>query len=244
VLFFALRPVVLELFDIGMQTLGLPEATGYRRTLALLERGPVHVAAVWCGLFRPFLSFALLWAAVAHMKVGLWRLLGHDIERYFQRPFLSTNLVELWKRYSFHYREFLVQAFYYPVFLRYLRRRPRLRVFVATLAAAGLGNFLYHVLYAALQYEASPEVFFARMRTIPYYLLLGAGIAGTQVFLVARGRRRRRPWSGGWKIGLDVLGVVATFAFFVWIRPFHHLPKRDTIGETLRLLLAALGIQG
>ena len=164
------------------------------------------------------------------------------MERYFQRPYLSTNLVELWKRYSFHYREFLVQAFYYPVFLRYFRRWPRLRVFAATFAAAGLGNLVYHVMFAALAYETTPEIFVSRMATLPYYVLLGTGIAATQVFLVARGRRRRRPWTRGWRLGLDLLAVAATFAFFVWIRPFHHLPKDDSLEASFRLVLAALGI--
>ena len=79
------------------------------------------VASVWATLVYEFLNFYMLWSAVAHLKVGLWRLFGYDIEPYFQKPFLATNLLELWKRYSYYYKEFLVQTFYWPVFLRFFK---------------------------------------------------------------------------------------------------------------------------
>ena len=242
ILFFALRPVALELFRMVMAVLDIEPLRRYGPLVSALDRGPVSVAAVWCALFYSFLSFALLWAGVAHLKVGLWRLFGYDIERYFQKPYKATNLVELWKRYSYHYREFLLRAFYYPVFLRVFKKHLRLRIFVATLAAAGFGNLVYHIVFASLIYGTTPEIFVSRLGTIPYYLLLGVGIAATQVWLVERGHERRQPWSGGWRTGFDLLAVAGTFGFFVLIRPFHHIPHDGSMMDALRVVLAAFGI--
>ncbi len=244
VFFFCIRPLVLKLFRLGMDALDLGHLTRYGDVVDVMRAGVVpEVGAMWCVLIYSFLSFYLLWTAVAHLKVGLWRLFGYDIEPYFQKPFLATNLVELWKRYSYYYREFLVQAFYYPVFLRCFRKSPRLRIFVATLAAAGFGNLVYHLMYSCLYYGTTMEIVAREMRTVPYYLLLGVGIAATQVYLVARGRKRRRPWTGGWKTGLDILAVMGTFGFFILIRPFHHVPLDESIMDALHLVLAAVGIR-
>jgi hypothetical protein len=245
VVFFCFRPIFLGAFQAGMEVLGAPPRTSYGGLIRAMQTGIRPGAlSVWGVLLYEFFNFYLLWTAVAHLKVGLWRLFGYDIEPYFQKPFLATNLVELWKRYSYYYKEFLVRAFYYPVFLRFFKSTPRLRVFVATMAAAGFGNLLYHLVYTGLFYGATTEVFGARLMTLPYYVILGGAIALTQVYLIERGRRRRRPWQWGPKIGLDVLAVIGTIGVFVLVRPFHHAPKHYSWAETGQVVLAAFGIQG
>lgn len=246
VAFFYFRPVILKALWLGAQNLGIVTTSRYEQLARYFDRGLTpDVSAVWFVLIYEFLSFYFLWTAVAHLKVGLWRLFGYDIEPHFQRPFASTNLVEWWGRYSYYYRAFLVQAFYYPVYLRYFKRRPYLRIFVATFAAAGLGNLVYHLVYAGLYHGATPEVLVPRLRAFPYYLIIGFAIAFTQVWLVARRRRGRRPrraWTWDRKISLDILAVIGTVGFFVLVRPFHHLPKDESIMDAVRLVLAALGI--
>lgn len=242
VAFFALRPVGLELFMRGVEALGIEPIRYYSTLVDRLAGGHVlSAAAIWCTLIYAFLNFYWLWTAVAHLKVGLWRLFGYDIEPYFQKPFLATNLVQFWRRYSYYYREFLVRAFYYPVFLRFFRNQPYVRVFVATFAAAGLGNLIYHVYWAALFHGATPELVGSRLATFPYYVLIGASIAATQVYLLRR-RRRRRPWTRGWRIAVDSLAMVGTIGLFVLIRPFHHVPKDDSIADAGRIVLAAFGL--
>jgi hypothetical protein len=243
VLFFSLGRVLLEALYEGGLALGLQSYPGYDDLVRALHAGRTPgVADVWFALAWAFLSFYLLWTAVAHFKVGLWRLFGYDIEPYFQRPFAATNFVDVWRRYSYYYREFLVQTFYYPVFLRCFKKRPRLRIFVATFAAAGLGNLVYHILYQGLYRGPSPEMLAAELRTLPYYVLLGGLIAATQVWLVYGPRRRRRAWTRSPRIGLDVLAAAATLGAFITIRPFHHVPIDYTLGDSLRIVLAAFGI--
>jgi D-alanyl-lipoteichoic acid acyltransferase DltB (MBOAT superfamily) len=69
------------------------------------------------------MKWTFSWGGVMHFKVGLWRVCGYKIDPYFNFPWLSTNLVALWSRFTFHYREFLVRAFYYPVFFRFFKKK-------------------------------------------------------------------------------------------------------------------------
>jgi len=244
VAFFALGPMGLELLSSGFQMLGTDPVGTYDGLLAAPAMGYTPgVGTVWSVLLLEFLRFYYVWAAVAHLKVGLWRLFGYDIEPYFQKPFLSTNLVELWRRYSYYYRAFLVQAFYFPVFLRFFKRRPLPRIFFATLVAACFGNFLYHMLFELLTWGSKPDVLVSQLRTLPYYLVLGAAIAATQVWLMRHGRRPRRAWTLDRRIVLDVLAVAGTVGFFIWIRPLHHVPAENTFLDGLRICLSAVGIQ-
>lgn len=245
VFFFCLGPVILTILPTIANSLGIMPLISYEGIVEGMKRGYApQVAGVWTALIYQFLRFYLLWTAVAHLKVGLWRLFGYDIEPYFNKPFASTNLVELWKRFSYYYRQFLVQAFYYPVFLRFFKKWPKLRIFVATFAAAGFGNLLFHIVDSSLIDGAAPGVVVAELRAYPYYLLLGVAIALTQVWLVARGWNpsHRKAWTWGWKLGLDVLAATSVIGFFILIRPFHHLPKDYPLIDTLRLVFSAFGV--
>ena len=242
VVYFAMRGTVLEGLTLLMETLGFPAWTSYNDLIGAMHAGAAPTAAsVWLVLIYAFLNFFMLWAGVAHLKVGLWRLVGYDIAPHFQKPFLSTNLIEWWKRYSYYYREFLMQAFYLPVFLRCFRKRPVLRVFVATLAAAGFGNLVFHIMESCLETSSTPAVWAAQLRTLPYYVLIGGAIGMTQIWIHWRGRSRRRPWTGRWRAALDVLAVVGTVGFFVLVRPFHHVPLGNSLSDCGAIVLTALG---
>ena len=128
------------------------------------------------------LRWLVLWGGVVHMKTGLWRICGYRVDAYFDKPWLSTNLVVFWGRFTFHYRAFLSRAFYYPVFFKVARKHLRVRVVVATLAATALGNLLWgHVaerlFYRGLEGRQVLEV----LRTWPYFLLLGGHLGDRAV---------------------------------------------------------------
>jgi len=243
VFFFYLQPVALGALYLGLGALDLPQRTSYAVAVAALDEGATLPAVwVWGVMLYHFFNFYLLWTAVAHLKVGLWRLFGYDIETHFQKPFASTNLLEFWKRYSYYYREFLVQAFYIPVFLRVFKRRPYLRIMTATLAAATFGNLTFHIMEDSLYSGSTPEVWRVQLETLPYYLLLGLAVGLTQIWILARGRRGRRPWTGGWRVGFDVVAVVGTVGYYVVIRTFRHVPMQHSFGYALRIVAAAFGI--
>jgi hypothetical protein len=241
-LFFFFRWIVLAAYRSGIRGLDLSMITGYSSLIKRINADDINSAEIWSTLFYRFFNFYMLWTAIAHLKVGLWRLFGYDIDPYFNQPFRATNLAELWKRYSFHYREFLVQAFYYPVFLRYFKKRKKLRIFAATMSAAMVGNFIFHILEASLYKGSATDILMGQVRTLPYFFILGAIISLTQVWIISQGRKRRKPWTWGWKISLDGLALIASLSLFVLIRPLRHVPVKGTITDAFKIILAAFGI--
>jgi hypothetical protein len=209
---------------------------------AFMSGREVTSASVLATSFLDVTRWIMLWAGVVHFKVGVWRVCGFSVDPYFDKPYLATNLVSFWARFTFHYREFLVRAFYYPVFFRCFRRHKNLRVFMATMAAACAGNLVWgHVserlFYRGLALENIGYVF----GTWPYFACLGVGIGLTQIFLLHR-RRWRKPWSFGWGIALDVAAAYATVQFYALITIFARPASGSTAADLARLVLRGLGI--
>jgi hypothetical protein len=185
-----------------------------------------------------------LWGGIVHFKVGLWRVCGFRVDPYFDRPWLATNLVAFWARFTFHYREFLVRAFYYPVFFRFFRKRLALRVTVATMASVALGNLVWGHVSEGLFYRGLSWRSVARVLDAwPYFFLLGVGITATELYLLRKKKApRRRPWTGGARVALDVAAAYATLQFYGLITIFARPVPGSTLGMRARLFLAALGL--
>ena len=184
----------------------------------------------------------LLWASVVHFKVGLWRIFGYNVDPHFNRPWLATNLANFWARYAFHFRAFLVSAFYYPVFLRFFKKNLHLRVFVATMAAACVGNMIWGHMSENLFYEGLEwEYIVDYLPRWPYFLLLGLAISLVQVYLL-RKKRNRKPWTWGWRIGTDILATYLTIQFYCLIHIFGRPVPNGTVLDYWRLFLIGLGI--
>lgn len=239
--FLVLKYPILDGLSLVFLAAGVEVLTLWELTTRIELGSSVTLASIWSALLRDFLAFYLTWSVIAHFKVATWRLMGYDIAPYFQYPFLSTNIVEMWRRYSFYYREFLLAAFYYPVFLA-LRSFPRwLRTVLATLAAATLGNFLYHLLEALLYDQGEASVVVELFRTLPYFLIFGLAIALTSLYLSWKGPGRKA-WSPGIGLLFDVLGVVATFGFYILVRVMNHVPKEHSFTTAAKILLGAFGL--
>ncbi len=79
-----------------------------------------------------------------HIIIATCRMAGFKALRNTWSPLQSKTIAEFWNRYYYYFKELLVEFFFYPTFLRFFKTKPRLRMFMATMAAAGLGNMLYH----------------------------------------------------------------------------------------------------
>lgn len=184
----------------------------------------------------------MVWAAALHFKTGLWRVYGYRMEPYFNRPWLATNLVELWTRFTFHYREFLVRAFFYPVFFRWFRDHSGLRVFVATMAAAGFGNLFWGHLPEEFFYKGLRfENFYGVLQTWPYFVLLGLGVSLTELYLT-RNKTTRKPWTLDYHLPLDILAMYLTLQFYSLIHVFARPCQGGDLWDYTRLFLIGLGI--
>jgi D-alanyl-lipoteichoic acid acyltransferase DltB (MBOAT superfamily) len=190
------------------------------------------------------LQWILLMGGLYHFNVGMWRLFGYDIDPYMHFPLLATNMVSLWGRLTYHFKEVLVRAFYYPVFLRLSRWPLWARTVVATMVAAGLANWLWvHLTETLLFAGLSGSSVVRALRMWPYFLLLGGGISVAQLWVNWRGRRRK-PWSFDRRILLDVLAAYVTAQFYAMIHVFYYsyYITAGTVWDHWVIFLRGLGL--
>ncbi len=224
--------------------LGIPVFNARTRAMVshFVGGGEVSTASVLATTFLDLARWTMLWAGVVHFKVAIWRILGFRMEPYMDRPWLATDLATFWRRFTFHYREFLVRAFYYPTFFRYFRNHPRLRILAATLAAAGFGNLVWGHMTERLYYRGlEMENLLYVLGTWPYFLLLALGIAFSQIVLLRR--RTRRPWRRDLWLVKDIFAAWATLQYFALIHIFARPVPGSTLGDLTRLFLRGFGIQ-
>ena len=224
---------------------GIPVYLAYTREMVrhFMAGETVTTASVLATTFLDLTRWTMLWAGVVHFKVGVWRVCGYRMDPYIDKPWLATDLATFWARFTFHYREFLVRAFYYPVFFRCCQRRPYLRVLIATLAAAAFGNLVWgHVTerlyYRGLKWEHVTHV----LGTWPYFVLLALGIAASQIYLL-KFRRRRKPWTLDRHLWKDVVAAYCMLQYYALIHIFARPAAGSSVWDLGRLFLTGFGIR-
>jgi D-alanyl-lipoteichoic acid acyltransferase DltB (MBOAT superfamily) len=235
-----LRHAVVALFESA----GIPVYGGNTQNLIghYMKGEQISTVSVLSATMLNLFQWFIFFAAVGHFKVGVWRLCGYDVAPSFDKPWLATNLVAFWGRFTYHYREFLVRAFYYPVFFRYFRRHRKTRIVVATLASAGLGNMVWgHMVEINFYRGMQPEALAYVAGHWPYYLLLGGGIAITELYLLKH-KRKRKPWSRDRWLLTDLLAAYCTLQFFALIHVFNRTTEGSTVWDQCKLFLIAFGI--
>lgn len=75
--------------------------------------------------------------------VGLTRCFGVPMGPAFHAPLLARGIADWWRRYNTHFRDLLVDLFWYPVVLR-LRRRPVLAGYLGCAAVFMVGSAPLH----------------------------------------------------------------------------------------------------
>lgn len=146
----------------------------------------------WLSLGIHFFANRLLQLAIVfHIAIGTCRVAGFKALRGMYRPLDARSLADFWNRVHFYFKELMVEFFFFPVFVRYLRRHPRLRLFIATFAAACFGNFIFHLLrdIDAFSTMGLVTTLKAYRRYALYTFLLALGIALSQLWE----RRKQAP---------------------------------------------------
>jgi hypothetical protein len=190
--FIALKRV---LFGAGGSLTAVPHlAPGgriptYQMALDAMTLGhPYSLLMRWAALIGYFLMWMLYFTIFGHKVIGICRVAGFNAFRNTYKPHLATSIAEFFNCIYYYFKELLVTFFFYPTYLRWFKKQPRVRVFVATLAAAGFGNFLLHYfraedrilrdgLWRTLQFFGPYMI---------YALLLGSAIGLSQLRLLAR----------------------------------------------------------
>ncbi|MBF0370950.1 MAG: hypothetical protein HQL52_15990 [Magnetococcales bacterium] len=203
---------------------------------------PLTTSSVLLTTLLDLFRWVTIYASITHFKVGLWRICGYGVDANFDKPWLATNLVAFWKRFTFHYREFLARVFFYPLFFRFRRQGRKTRIITATLGAIVVGNLIWgHVVelffYRGMAWDELD--YFAQ--AWPYFILLGGGIALTELYLLQK-KSTRQPWQWGpWLMG-DVVASYLTLQFYALIHIFIFPVAGASVGDLFRLFLIGFGI--
>ncbi len=106
----------------------------------------LSLGAAWGVVGANFVLDVIGLAAGTHALVAIVRMAGYGIPRNVSRPLTSRSVAEFWNRYFYYFKELLVDFFFYPAFVRYFKKSPKLRIAFATFCAAFVGNVLFSVL--------------------------------------------------------------------------------------------------
>lgn len=214
---------------------GVP--TLHQAVMAQVEGQDHALSMRWAGLIATYFLDLIIIAFWGHVLVSIVRMIGYRIPRNTVNPLASRSLAEFWNRYFFYYKELLVDFFFYPAFLRWFKKTPKLRIAFATLCAAGFGNFLYHAMseihvFALLDLsDALP-----RFATFAFYVLvLSAGLIVSQI----RGRRPC-PEDGFWRY--QVLPRLNVMLFFCFLKIFDDIFGNGTLFDRFAFFLGLFGV--
>ena len=170
---------------------------------------PYHWYINWAVVLVDFIKALLTLSIWGHVIIATCRMAGFKALRNTWSPLRSKTIAEFWNRYYYYFKELLVEFFFYPTFLKYFKTRPRLRMFMATMAAAGLGNMLYHFfrdihIIMALGIWGALKAF---QVYVFYGLLLGTAIGLSQL------RNQHRKQSTHW-LNIYITAPVTVLGFF------------------------------
>jgi hypothetical protein len=175
---------------------------------------PVAWSMRWLSIIMQFVGVIAFVSVSGHKIIATCRMAGFAAARNTYKPFTSTTIAEFYNRIYYYFKELLVDFFFYPTYLRYFKRWPKLRLFIATLAAAGLGNFINHFLAndsMILQVGFWQEL--KNFHTYVFYCaVLGIAIGISQ----HRSTTRRKQQLSGFR-KVRAIAVVLTFYTFLTI---------------------------
>jgi hypothetical protein len=184
---------------------GVPSLDGAIRSCAAGQAIPRW--ACWAAVVANFSRKMLFITGYGHFIIAVCRFAGFQALRNTRRPLSSTTISEFYNRLYYYFKELLVEMFFFPTYLRCFRDRPRLRIFFATLMAAGFGNILFHYLrdFNFIVVMGPWRALLAFQVYIFYGLLLGTAIGISQIRALGRRVPPRGPW--------PVCGVLGFYCF-------------------------------
>jgi hypothetical protein len=193
----------------------------------------------WASLVAAFLSNVVEVASAGGFLVAICRMSGFRALRNTCRPLQAQTVADFWNRFSYYYKEMLVDCFFYPTFVRYFKRHPRLRVIAATFAAAGLGNILAEFFHNSpgriIEFGFWKALLSFRVFLFQA-LVLSTGIAVSQL----RGRRRSPDRST--VFAGRVMSAVGVGLFYCLLSAFDNPERAYGLGDHFRFLFHLFAI--
>jgi hypothetical protein len=196
---------------------------------------PLHME--WLALIAHYFLGLIFLAAWSHIVVAMVRMAGYCIPRNTVRPLAARTLAEFWNRYYYYFKELLVDFFFFPTFLRWFKKSPKLRIAFATFCAAAAGNFIFHIvervdMIATGGFLSTLEFFLSYLL---YTLVLATGLIVSQL-------RNRKPKPEDGFLRYEVLPRLNVGLFFCLLTIFDGHEHLFSIGERLSFLISLFGV--
>jgi hypothetical protein len=212
----------------SIPTLGIPELE------FAIRRAVIPIDVAWESVIAHFMGSLLGLSIFGHIIVASCRMAGFNVLRNTYRPLEARTVAEFWNRYYYYFKELLVEFFFFPVFTRYFKKHRRLRVFLATISAATLGNMLYHFLRNfALVEKVGLWRALSDFQVYAFYAtVLGLGIGISQLRSASRARvMGKAVW---WRRSFATAGVLT---FFCLLEIFDQEESSAGLGENLKFFM-------
>ena len=231
--------LVLELVLRGFRRavhaeLGIPSlASAFESFLETGQAPALALLSVVANFPEQLLGIAI-WG---HVIIATARIAGFRLLRNTWRPLSSRSIAEFWNRFYYYFKEILVDVYFYPTYLRWFKRHPRLRIAFATFMAAGVGNFFYHFVRDNDRIaELGLLEALVRSQTYAFYcLVLVGGIVLSQL-------RGRKPAADAGRLRGQFLPALGVAVFFCFLSLFDGPGRHAALGQHFEFLLQVLGV--
>lgn len=224
---------MLDELSLGWPTLG---------TLIAAGSGSAPLAVRWASVAIELIESTLRIAAAGHLVIGVLRLFGFQVFRNTYKPLLATSIVEFWNRFYYYFKELLVEFFFFPAYLRWFKRRPRLRIFTAIMVSVLVGNLYYHIVrdledYASRGLDGAAALVVSRAF---FCLLLALGIFVSMVR--EQERRGRTVAATRWAPLVTVRRIAGVWLFYSVIHIWNVGPVDLTFAQRTSFFLGLFGL--
>lgn len=198
---------------------------------------PWHVN--WLALVANFFFKLVGFSVWGHTIIASCRMAGYQALRNTCNPLRSATIAEFWNRYYYYFKELLVDNFFYPTFLRYWKKNPRLRLVFATMAAAGFGNVLFHFLRDIdVIIKRGPWDALLSFHVYMFYgVVLGAAIGLSQLF--EKKKRQDMSW-----LRRNIVSPFCVIGFYCVLSIFDDPDRNLTILDNFAFLLRLCNCSG
>jgi hypothetical protein len=203
---------------------------------------PTPLLVMWISLYLELIWETLYLAAKGHVWIGVLRLFGFNVFRNTYKPLLAETIVDFWNRYYYYFKELMMEFFFLPIYVRYFRNQPTLRIITAVFAAAFVGNMYYHLLQAKDSLIAGnvDRLWTVLGTRFVYCFLLASGIA---ISMLRQQSRRGHPRVAMLRAGgfSRLRRIACVWTFFALIN-FWNVLANLTLAERGRLFLSLFGL--
>jgi hypothetical protein len=237
--------LVLKLGNMGFQYLAFQGGLFAIPTVeqALYFRPGVQKLPVWLAwtvVYAEFFNHFWIFAIMGHLKISLVRMSGFDVFRNTYRPFQARSVNEFFGRYNYYFKEMLLHLFFYPVYLRWFKRHPRLAVVLATFVSVGLGNLVTHLIRDTFLFRKmglAGTLWFYQPYSL-YCLVLSFALTFSILWEAGESDRGRERPVGFFRRALPLFLIIT---FFAILRIFDD-PFNGDLSNNLRLLKNLVGL--